>query len=196
MRKLVVAEYVTLDGVMQDPGGVGEIEQGGWHNPYWNDELAGFQRDGLFASDALLLGRITYEGFAAAWPSRTDDEGFADQMNGLPKYVVSTTLERADWNNSRLITGNVADEVAKLKEQPGRDILVYGSGALVRTLMAHDLVDEYRLMVFPVVVGSGKRLFTDGGDGGEAALRLVGSTATATGVALLTYRPARSDGEG
>jgi dihydrofolate reductase len=193
MRKLVIAEYVTLDGVMQDPGGAEGFAHGGWHNPYFNDELAAIQRDGLFASDALLLGRVTYEGFAAAWPSVTDETGFANRMNNLPKYVASTTLGEVAWNNSRVIEGDVAAAVAELKRQPGGDILVYGSGTLVQMLMDHDLVDEYRLMVFPVVVGSGKRLFKEGSD---AALHLVDSTTTGTGVVILTYRPAHTDGEG
>ncbi len=135
MRKIVVSEYVSLDGVMEDPGGAEKFEHGGWTNSYFNDEVEKFQYDGLFGSDALLLGRVTYEGFAAAWPSLTDEQGFADRMNSLPKYVVSTTLKKVGWNNSRLIKDNVADEVSKLKRQPGQDIMIAGSARLIQTLM-------------------------------------------------------------
>ena len=185
MRKLVVAEYVSLDGVMEEPS---------WTGPYFNEDVARFQFELLFASDALLLGRVTYQGFAAAWPSMTDEEGFVDRMNGLPKFVVSTTLEEVEWNNSSLIKENVDEEVSRLKQQPGQDILIYGSGDLVRTLMQHDLIDEYRLMVHPVVLGSGKRLFRDGSD--TTALRLVDTRPTSTGVVILTYQPAGNEVEG
>jgi dihydrofolate reductase len=147
MSRIVAAEYVTADGLMQDPGGVGEIERGGWSNPYWNDELAKFQAELLFASDALLLGRITYEGFAAAWPEMEDDEGeFARRMNAMPKYVASRTLTNAEWNAS-IITGDVPEAVAKLKERPDQNLLLYGSSALLNTLLQHDLIDQYRLMI-------------------------------------------------
>jgi dihydrofolate reductase len=178
MRRVVLAMYVSLDGVVEEPA---------WTSEFWNDELAKYQYDQLFASDALLLGRVTYQGFAAAWPSMTDEAGFADRMNSLPKYVASTTLDDAEWNAS-LIKENVAEEVARLKQQPGQDILIYGSADLVHTLMQHDLIDEYRLMVFPVVLGSGKRLFQEGS--GTKVLRLVDTKTTSTGVALLTYEPA------
>jgi dihydrofolate reductase len=185
MRKVVVTEYLSLDGVMQDPGGVGEIEQGGWTVPYWNDEIAKFQSDGLFASDALLLGRVTYEGFAAAWPDMTHEEGeFADRMNSLPKYVATRTLDQLEWNATPL-KGDVAQEVAKLKQQPGQDLLIYGSGELVRTLMQHDVIDEYRLLVYPVVVGSGKRLFRDGS---TTSLKLVDTKPFSSGVVALIYQ--------
>ena len=189
MRKVVAAEYVTLDGVMTDPGGTGEIEQGGWSNPYFNDELASYQTEQLLASDALLLGRVTFEGFAAAWPSMEEIEGeFAVRMNTLPKHVVSRSLrEPLPWNGT-LLEGNLADGVAKLKEQPGQDILIYGSGDVVSALHPHGLIDEYRLMVFPVTLGEGKRLF---GDGGKADLKLADSWTTETGVAVLRYEPAR-----
>ena len=154
MRKVVVSEYVTLDGVMEEPGT--------WSFQFWNDEAAKFKFDELFASDALLLGRVTYQGFAKAWPSMTDEQGFADRMNSLPKFVVSTTLKEVEWNNARLMKGNIAEEVSKLKQQPGQDILIAGSADLVHTLMQHDLIDEYRLLVHPIVVGSGKRLFERG----------------------------------
>src|SRR5829696_6776681 len=179
MSKIVVSEFVALDGVMEAPNE--------WQFPFWHDEMGQYKFEELFASDALLLGRVTYEGFAAAWPSMTDEAGFADRMNSLPKYVASTTLDDAEWNAS-LIKENVAEEVARLKQQPGQDILIYGSADLVHTLMQHDLIDEYRLMVFPVVLGSGKRLFQEGS--GTKVLRLVDTKTTSTGVALLTYEPA------
>ena len=158
MRRIVVTEFVTLDGVMEDPGGSEKFERGGWAFQFdRGPEGDKFKADELFASDATLLGRVTYQGFAAAWPSRTGE--FADKMNSMLKYVVSTTLEHADWNNSTLIKRNIVAEVSRLKALPGQDILVAGSGQLVRTLMQHDLVDEYRLMVFPVILGKGKRLF-------------------------------------
>jgi dihydrofolate reductase len=189
MRKVVAAEYVSVDGAMQDPGGVGEIEQGGWTNPYFNDELAKYQSDQLFASDALLLGRVTYQGFAAAWPTMEETEGeFAVRMNRLPKYVASTTLaEPLEWN-ATLLKGDVPEEVQKLKQQPGQDILIYGSGALVNTLIGHNLIDEYRLMIHPVLLGGGKHLFRDGH--ATAALRLADTKTTSTGVVLLTYTAA------
>jgi len=176
MRKLVLSAYVTLDGVMEAPS---------WSAPFWNEEAAKYAFDQLFASDALLLGRVTYESFAAAWPSMTDEEGFADRMNSLPKFVASTTLGELQWNAAR-IQGEVAEEVAQLKQQPGQDILIYGSGGLVHTLMQHDLIDEYRLWVHPVVVGSGKRLFRDGS---ETTLRLVDTKTFGSGVVVLAYRP-------
>ncbi len=187
MRKLVVTEYLTLDGVMQDPGGVGEIEQGGWTVPYWNDELTTFQYDGLVASDALRLGRVTYEVFAAAWPNMTEEGDFAARMNGYSKYVSATSFERAEWNNSHIIKGNVAEEVAKLKQQASRDILVYGSGELLATLMEHDLVDEYRLIVYPVVLGTGKRLFRDDT---VTKLKPTATKLFSSGVVALCYEPA------
>jgi dihydrofolate reductase len=188
MSRIVAAEYVTADGLMQDPGGVGEIERGGWSNPYWNDELAKFQAELLFASDALLLGRITYEGFAAAWPEMEDDEGeFARRMNAMPKYVASRTLTNAEWNAS-IITGDVPEAVAKLKERPDQNLLLYGSSALLNTLLQHDLIDQYRLMIHPVVLGQGKRLF--GEASGEKPLRLVDVSTTSTGVMIADYEPA------
>ncbi len=193
MRKIVVSEFVTLDGVIQDPGGVGEIERGGWNIPYVNDEFAKYKFDELSASDALLLGRVTYQGFAAAWPdaSHTETEGdYATMMNSCPKYVVSTTLDKAAWNNSHLIKANVVEEVSKLKQQPGKDILVFGSGELVQMLMQHGLVDEYHLQVHPVVLGSGKRLF---GEGSTMPLKLVETKPFSSGVVALTYQPAQRE---
>jgi dihydrofolate reductase len=179
--RVVVTMFISLDGVMEDPA---------WTAPYWNDEIAKFKLDELFATDAHLLGRVTYEGFAAAWPSRTDEQGFADRMNSLPKYVVSTTLKKAEWNNSTIIKDNIAEEVSRLKKQPGQDILVAGSATLVQTLMAHDLVDEYRLLTYPVVLGRGKRLFKDGS---TATLKLVESKSFSSGVVLLRYQSDRKE---
>jgi dihydrofolate reductase len=187
MRKVVAAEYLTVDGVMTDPGGVGEIEHGGWSNPYFNDELAKHQTEQLFASDALLLGRVTFEGFAAAWPSMEEAEGeFAVRMNALPKFVASRSLKEPLAWNGRLLKGNLAEEVANLKEQPGQDLLIYGSGQLVDELHQHGLIDEYRLMVFPVTLGTGKRLFQAGGN--KRDLKLSETKVTSTGVAVLTYQ--------
>ena len=195
MRKIVVSTYLTLDGVMEDPGGAEGFEHGGWHWQFFDEEAAKYARDQLFASDALLLGRVTYQGFAAAWPSMTDEEGFADRMNSMPKFVVSKTLEEPlEWNNSRLIKESVGEEVSKLKQQPGQDILMYSSANLMHTPMQHNLIDEYRIWVHPVVLGSGKRLFRDGSD--TATLRLVDTKTTSTGVVILSYQSAGNEGEG
>ena len=182
MRKLVVTEFVSLDGVMEDPGGAEKFEHGGWTRPYWGDDIGKFKWDELFASDALLLGRVTYEGFAKAWPKMTDE--FANKMNGVAHYVVSTTLTKTEWQNSTIIRGNVAQEVMKLKQMPGQDILVGGSARLVQTLLQNDLVDVYRLLVYPVVLGSGKRLF----GGGTSKLQLVQATTFKSGVVGLVYQ--------
>ncbi len=185
MGKLVVTEFMTLDGVMEDPGGAEKTPHGGWAFKFnRGPEGDKFKNDELFASDALLLGRVTYQGFAAAWPTYKGD--FADKMNGMTKYVVSTTLNKTEWNNSRIIKGDVAEEVSKLKARPGGDILVAGSGQLVQTLMQHDLVDELRLMVYPMVLGSGKRLFPEGS--GRSALRLVEAQPVGEGILTLVYR--------
>jgi dihydrofolate reductase len=190
MSRIVAAEYVTADGVMQDPGGVGEIERGGWSNPYWNDDLAKRQSELLFASDALLLGRITYEGFAAAWPDLEHEEGeFATRMNTIPKYVASRTLNDAEWN-ATVLTGEVPEAIAKLKERQDQNLLLYGSSALLNTLMEHELIDQYRLMIYPIVLGQGKRLF--GEANGEKPLRLVDVSTTSRGVMIADYEPAPS----
>ena len=161
--RVVVTEFVTLDGVMEDPGGAEQTPNGGWAFRFERGpEGDKFKLDELMAADVQLLGRRTYEGFAAAWPSMTDDVGFADKMNSMPKYVVSSTLQTAAWNNSTILRGDVVDEVTRLKQAPGRDVLVAGSCQLVQTLARHQLVDEYRLMIFPIVLGSGKRLFGEG----------------------------------
>ncbi|MBV9579801.1 MAG: dihydrofolate reductase family protein [Chloroflexi bacterium] len=161
--RLVVSEFVTLDGVMEDPGGAEKSPAGGWAFRFERGPDGDkFKFDELMAADALLLGRVTYTGFAAAWPNITDDQGFAAKMNSIRKYVLSSTLHTADWTNSVILRGNLADEVRKLKAQPGGDILVAGSGQLVRGLAENQLVDEYRLMVYPAILGGGKRLFPDG----------------------------------
>jgi dihydrofolate reductase len=194
VRRVVVSEFVSLDGVMEDPS---------WPFQFSGEDREQFKFDELAASDALLLGRVTYEGFAAAWPNMMEQYGgprraelgeYADMMNGYPKYVVSTTLEEARWNNSTIIKGNIAEEVFGLKQQPGKDILIFGSGDLVNTLMQHGLIDEYRIMVFPIVVGCGKRLFGDRLE--EAVLRLVDTQAFGSGVVVLFYRPAGEEVEG
>ena len=198
MRRVIVSEFVSLDGVIEDPGGTGESDRGGWSFQYdRGPEGDEFKFDELAAADALLLGRVTYEGFAAAWPQMEEQTGeYGAWMNGYPKHVVSTTLqEPLEWNNSSLIAGDVAEEVGRLKQQPGKDILVFGSGKLARTLMEHDLIDEYRLMVFPVVVGKGKRLFGDVGE--TRAMRLADMKPVGPdGVLILTYRPAGKEAEG
>jgi len=184
MRKVVVTMFLTLDGVIEAP------EK--WSFPYWDDETEKFKTDELFAADAHLLGRVTYQGFAAAWPSMTDETGFAERMNSLPKYVVSTTLVKAEWNNSTIIKDakRVAEEVSKLKQQPGQDILVAGSATLVHTLMQHDLIDEYRLLTYPLVLGSGKRLFRDES---KATLKLIEAQTFSKGVVLLRYQPDKKE---
>src|SRR5215211_805475 len=197
MRRVIVSEFVSLDCVMEAP------ER--WTLQFGSEEQERFKYDELAAADALLLGRTTYEGFAAAWPGMMDQyEGprraelgeYAAMMNGYPKYVVSTTLEEPlGWNNSTLIEGNVAEGVSDLKRQDGKNILVFGSGQLVNALMRHDLVDEYRIMVFPIVLGSGKRLFGDG-SGTTKALRLVDTKTFASGVVVLSYEPAGKEAEG
>ncbi|MCD9021060.1 dihydrofolate reductase family protein [Cohnella silvisoli] len=175
MGKITASIYLSLDGIMEEPGL--------WHMPYWDDEMANFQRDVFYGTDALLLGRVTYEGFAAAWP-KMKGEG-ADEMNAMPKYVATTTLVEPQWNAS-FIKNNIAQEVTKLKQETDQQFLIYGSGQLIRTLMEHNLIDEYRFMVHPVVLGKGKRLFTEQG---QRSLKLVGVKTTTTGVALLSYQP-------
>jgi dihydrofolate reductase len=189
MGKLVVTEFVSIDGVFEDPGGSENYEHGGWTFEYdRGDDGNQFKLDELTQADAQLLGRVTYEGFAAAWPERSDPVGFADKMNGMPKYVVSKTLRKLDWNNSTLLEGDVLDSVAKLKTEIAGDILVAGSGRLAQTLLQHGLVDELRLMVFPLVLGAGKRFFAEGG---ESVLRLVEAKPVGdAGVVTLTYAPA------
>ena len=162
MGRIVVSEFVSLDGVMEDPGGAEGYRHGGW-TFQWDRSEAGdqFKLDELMAAEAMLLGRVTYEGFAAAWPTIEDEAGFADRMNGLPKYVISKTLQNPTWNNSSVLSGDPVEEITALKQRIAGNILVGGSAHLVQLLAANDLVDEYRLMVFPVILGSGKRMFGD-----------------------------------
>ena len=189
MGRIVVTEFVSLDGVVEAPGGGENFKHGGWSFEISRGEEGDkFKLDETMSSEALLLGRVTYEGFAAAWPSRTDEFGFADKFNSMPKYVVSSTLTDPEWNNTTVLKGDVAAEVAKLKERHDGDIVVHGSPQLVQTLVERDLVDEYRLMVFPVVLGSGKRLFGETTD--KKSLRLVNSKVVGDGVAILVYQPA------
>jgi len=187
VSKIVVSQFVTLDGVFEDPGGSESHEHGGWALQIdRGPEGDKFKLDEVMGSDALLLGRVTYEGFAEAWPAREGE--FADKFNGMPKYVVSSTLGEPTWNNSTVIKDDVAGEVAKLKEAEGGDVLVNGSGQLVKTLMEHDLVDEYRLMVFPIVLGTGKRLFEDGFN--KTTLELTDTKPVGPeGIFILTYKP-------
>jgi dihydrofolate reductase len=193
MGKVVVSQFISLDGVVEDPGGAEEFERGGWAFRFdRGPEGDKFKLDEVMASEALLLGRVTYEGFAKAWPSRSGD--FADKFNGMPKYVVSTTLKDPEWNNSTVIDGDVAEAVTELKRDVDGDILVNGSVQLVRTLMEHDLVDEYRLMVFPTILGAGKRLFGETSDSDAAALRLVDAK-PAGETFILTYEPTAKDAE-
>jgi dihydrofolate reductase len=192
MGRIIVTEFVSLDGVIEAPGGGEDYKHGGW--TFEIDRGAEgnkFKLDETLDADALLLGRVTYEGFAAAWPSRDDE--FANKFNTMPKYVVSSTLDKPDWNNSTVLDGDVAEEVAKLKQQQDGDIVVHGSAQLVQALIEHDLVDELRLMVFPVVLGSGKRLFGDTSD--KKRLRLTDSKTVGDGVSILVYEPVRDAAE-
>lgn len=178
MRNLVVTQFVSLDGVVENPM---------WTFPYWNDEIAAFKGEETNNSDALLLGRVTYEGFAAVWPD-SEDEG-APYFNSVRKYVVSTTLKSADWNNSSIISDNVVVEITKIKQADGKDIAVHGSANLIQTLIKHNLVDRYRLLIYPVVLGTGIRLFQDGT---EATLKLVEAKSLSGGVTALIYEPTTS----
>ena len=188
MAKLVVSEFVSLDGVMQAPGGEPGFKHSGWVMAFPAPDQLQYKLDEVLAHEALLIGRRTYEGFAAAWPSRTGE--FADKMNGMPKYVASTTLKKVEWNNSTVLSGDVPAAVSGLKQELGGDILVAGSHTLVNTLKHHGLIDEYRLMVFPLVVGGGKRLFQEGS--GRHALQLVEAKPVGSaGVLTLVYQPDR-----
>lgn len=187
MGRIVVTEFVSLDGVMEDPGGSGNFKYRGWSFEIARgDEGDKFKLDEALEAEALLLGRVTYQGFAEAWPSRSGE--FADKFNSMPKYVVSSTLNEAGWNNSTVLKGDVVEAVSKLRQETGGDIVVHGSAQLVQTLLEHDLVDELRLMVYPVVLGSGKRLFGDTSQ--RKPLRLVNSRTVGDGVAILIYERA------
>ena len=187
MRKVTAGLFVSLDGVVESP------EK--WHFPYFNDEMGEAVGAAISSSDAMLLGRLTYQEFATYWPGvSSEDEPFATHMNNTPKYVVSKTLDKAEWNNSTLISGNVAEDITKLKQQPGKNIGITGSATLVQSLLQDDLLDELGLMIHPVVVGSGKRLFQEGG--GPKGLKLVDSMTFSTGVVSLTYQPAGMEEQG
>lgn len=187
MGRIVVTEFVSLDGVMQAPGGGEDYEHAGWTFAVSRGEEGDkFKLDEALAAEALLLGRVTYEGFAAAWPSM--EGAFADKFNSMPKYVVSSTIQDPAWNNSTVLNGDVVEEVSKLRQSPGGDIVVHGSAQLVQTLLEHDLIDELRLMVFPVTLGSGKRLF--GNSKQKKPLQLTDSRTVGDGIAILIYRPA------
>ena len=191
--KLTVTTFLTLDGVMQAPGGPEEdprdgFEHGGWSFPYADEDFGRLVTGWFSQADAFLLGRRTYEIFAAFWPLVTEEaDPVASRLNTLPKYVASRTLETVSWQGAELLRGDVPKQVARLKEQPGRELQVHGSGDLLQTLMAHDLVDEYRLFVYPVVLGSGRRLFNEGTP--PRSLGLVDATTTSTGVVVATYEP-------
>ena len=179
MRRVVWAEYVSVDGVVDDPS---------WSMPFWSGDIEKMQRDQLFRSDALLLGRVTYELFASAWPGRTDPHGFADRMNEMPKHVASRTLKTTTWN-ATVIQGDVPEAVSRLKRESGGDILVYGSATLAHALVERDLIDEFRLMVHPVIVGRGRHLFRE--PLASRTLRLADTTITSSGIAVMRYEPVR-----
>jgi dihydrofolate reductase len=184
-RRIVVTEYVSLDGVVEDPVGMEGSGLGNWTGPYKRGPAGDkFKREELFSADVLLLGRRTYEGFAAVWPTVKDETGFADRINALPKYVLTTTLKQADWSNSHILSDEVLDRVAKLKAQEGGDMLVYGSASVVHFLMRHNLVNEFRMMIYPVVLGRGKRLFAEKT---MAELRLAECQQLGSGIVLLRY---------
>jgi len=186
MGRIVVTEFVSLDGVMEDPGGAENFKYGGWSFEFERGaEGDKFKLDEALEADGLLLGRRTYEGFAAAWPSREGE--FADKFNDMPKYVVSSTLDEPDWNNTTVLDGDVADSVSKLRQQVDGDLVVHGSAQLVQALLDNDLVDELRLMVFPVVLGAGKRVFGETRD--KKSFRLTDSRSVGEGVAIMIYQP-------
>jgi dihydrofolate reductase len=191
MGRIVVTEFVSLDGVMEDPGGAEDFKHGGWTFEIDRGEEGDkFKLDEVFEAEAQLLGRVTYEGFAAAWPTMTDEVGFAEKMNTMPKYVVSSTLRKADWESSTILGGDFVAEIEKLKREVDGVILVAGSCQLVQGLIEHDLVDELRLMVFPVVLGSGKRLF--GETEAKKPLQLTDAKTVGAGISVLTYEPVRA----
>jgi dihydrofolate reductase len=193
MSRLVVNENLSLDGVMQSPAAPDEdprggFERGGWAAPYFDQVMADAAAEGMAKDGAIVFGRRTFEQFASFWPTQPDDNPFAAVLNNRQKYVASRTLEEPlSWRNSTLLEGDAMEAVAKLKQQPDNDLVVLGSGELVQSLMRANLVDEYVLLIFPLVLGSGRRLFTDGG--ASAALRLVDSKTTTTGVVIATYQP-------
>jgi dihydrofolate reductase len=179
--KLRVSTFVTLDGVMQAPGDASEFERGGWQLPFFDEGASAIAKEGLFAADALLLGRVTYEHFAAAWPGMTDEDGFAERMNGIPKFVASTTLADVTWNAT--VIRDLAAEVPTLKQR--YELLVMGSGHLAQALREHDLVDEYEIWIHPILLGAGKRLFEETAE--TTTLALTGTKTTDKGITVLTY---------
>lgn len=185
MGKIVVSEFVSLDGVMEDPGGAEGYKHGGWTFAFGSPEQEQWKFEELFKADALLLGRRTYQGFAAAWPTMPGTGAYGERINSMPKYVASTTLSDMTWNATRL-QGDLADALPSVKQEVEQDLLVFGSGQLVHALTALGLVDEYRLMVYPVVLGSGKRLFPEADE--KTSLKLVQSTSFPSGVVVLTYQ--------
>lgn len=195
MRRIVVNNNVTLDGVMQAPGRADEdrrggFEHGGWANPYFDSVMAEAAGEGMATGAAFLFGRRTYDDFASVWPNMPEDNLFTAVLNDSPKFVASRTLkEPLPWKNSTLLEGSAAEAVARLKQEAGPDLVILGSGELIQSLMPHDLIDEFRLLIHPLVLGSGRQLFTDGG--ALATLRLVDTKVTTTGVVIATYRPAK-----
>lgn len=184
-RKIIATDYVSLDGVIQDPVGMEGSGLGDWTGPFTRGpEGDKFKLDELMQADALIFGRLTYDGFAAVWPSVKDEAGFAERMNSLPKYVASRSLKEAQWNNTTIIGRDLVDEVKSLKAEPGRDILIYGSASIVHALMPQRLVDEYRLMIYPIVLGRGKRLFPQGT---QSVLTLAECRTFNDGIVLLRY---------
>ena len=194
MRKVILNMQLSLDGVMQGPGGPeedtsGGFEHGGWAMDYYDESMGKASSLGMESADGLLIGRRTYDIFAGYWPNQPDDAPFASFLNSVPKYVASTTLpEPLEWNNSHLLKGDAADAVRKLKEEDGGDIVMLGSGQLAQTLLEHGLIDVYDLWIDPIVLGTGKRLFRDGVP--KTGMKLVKSEISTTGVAMLTYEPA------
>jgi dihydrofolate reductase len=187
MGRIVVTEFISLDGVVEDPGGAEDFKHGGWSFEFSRgDDGDKFKLDETMGSEALLLGRVTYEGFAAAWPQRSGE--FADKFNNMPKYVVSSTLSDPEWSNSTVIDGDLGEAVAELTRKHDGDVVVHGSVQLVQGLLERDLVDELRLMVFPVVLGSGKRLFGETSD--KKPLRLAESKTVGDGVSILVFQKA------
>jgi len=178
MSHVVVSEFMTLDGVMENPM---------WSLEYWNDDIASFKHDELFSADALLLGRVTYDGFVASWPARSGDD-FTDRINSMPKYIASKTLQTPEWN-STVLGEEVVAEVRKLREQPGNDLVCYGSKTLVQTLIKNDLVDRYNILVYPILQGEGLKMFDDST---KAKLKLIESKAYSTGAVLMIYEPNRN----
>jgi len=194
MAELTLTQFVSLDGAVQGPGGPeedtsGGFDVGGWVVPYGDESLWGWISDCFGRADGFLLGRKTYENFASHWPYVSDEEDpvVAKRLNSLPKYVASRTLGSVGWHNTTLLSGDIAEEVAELKRKPGRELQIHGSGALAQTLTQHELIDEYRLLVYPVVLGKGKRLFEEGTP--PTAMQLTESKTSSTGVALHVYRP-------